>query len=358
MRLILVGTEQPNLHVLEALASGRSRPAEVLVIGHTAWRSTAMLPGLAAGRYSEDDVTVDVAAFARAAGAELLAAPVRAIDAAARTITLEGGRTESWDLLSLALPLPPAVPDLGSDHAPVRTHAWTDVDALLRDIDLVRQSANGRGISIAVVGAGTTGFEVACALASRLDGMEPRVSIRVVDADAGVLADREPASRRLATRLLLSRHIGLALGARVEAVTDRGLRLASGASVPADMVVWCTGGVPPAMLSRSGLALDQRGFADVDGTLRSTSHPAVFVTSRPDLLREGDVLAHNVAVASGALPGKSFRTRRPPDRPPAILYSGGDTALVSFGSLAREAGWAFRLKDRLDRRFVERFRKG
>jgi selenide,water dikinase len=316
-----------------------------------------MLPGLAAGRYSENDVTVDVAALASAAGAELVPAPVRAIDPAARTIALDGGRTESWDLLSLALPLSPAVPEIGGDHAAVRSHAWTDVDAVLRDLDLVRQSANGRGISIAVVGAGTTGFEVACALASRLDGKEPKVGIRVVDADAGVLADREPASRRLATRTLRARRIGLALGARVESLTPRGLRLASGAAVPADLVVWCTGAAPPAVLAGSGLALDQRSFAEVDGTLRSTSHPAVFVTSRPDLLRDGDVLAHNVAVAAGAMPKKSFRTRRAPAPPPAILYAGGDSAIVSFGSMAREAGWALKLKDRLDRRFVERFRR-
>lgn len=358
MRLILLGTEQPHLHVLAALATPRLRLDNVLVIGHPAWRSPAMLPGLLAGRYREDDVSVDVAALVRAAGATLDTRPLAALDAGARTLTLEGGAVESWDLLSVALPLQPVPAPAGADGAPVRSGPWNDVDALATELGGTAGAAgNGRGISIAVVGAGSTGFEVACALASRLEGTEPKVSIRVVDADAGILADREPGTRRLATETLLTRRIGLALGARVEAVTARGLRLASGASVPADFVVWCTGAAPPAVLAGSGLALDDRGFPEVDGTLRSTSHPAVFAPTRPGLHHEGELLVHNLAVASGTLPGKSLRTRRAPERPAALLYAGGETAIVSFGSLAREATWAWRLKDLLDRRVVERFNR-
>lgn len=348
MRLILVGTEQPHLQVLDAIRAGRFRPDEVVVVGARTWRAPAMLPGLLAGEYAAGDVTVDVAALAHAAGARFVEGEPATLDAAARSVTLGDGRVETGDVASIALPLVPEVPAAGAGA--VRAVAWSDVDALLEGVAAVGQAP------VAVVGAGRAGFEVACALASRTGPGATPLRIRLVDAGDGILADREPATRRLATRVLLDRKVGLALGARVESLTERGLSLASGASVPAGLAVWCTGPVPHRAISASGLALDARGFAVVDGTLRSTSHPGVFVPSRPDLVHEADVLVHNLAVATGARAGKAMRTYRAPSRPAALLHAGRGTAILSFGALARESAWASRLKDRLDRRVAERLR--
>jgi len=346
MRLTLVGTEQPHLQVLDVIRAGRFRPGELVVIGSRTWRSPPMLPGLVAGEYATGDVTVDVAALARAAGARFVEGEPAALDAASRRVTLADGRVETGDVVSIALPLVPEAAAAGAGA--VRAVAWCDVDALLAGVAAVGQGP------VAVVGAGRAGFEVACALASRAGEAGTPLRIRLVDAGDGILADRDPATRRLATRVLLDRKVGLALGARVESLTERGLSLASGASVPASLVVWCTGPGPHGALSASGLALDTRGFAAVDGTLRSTSHPGVFAPGRPDLVHEADVLVHNLAVACGARPGRAMRTYRAPARPAALLHAGRGSAILSFGALARESAWASRLKDRLDRRVVER----
>jgi selenide,water dikinase len=279
------------------------------------------------------------------------------VDAAAKAIVLEDDTTEPYDTLSLALGPVPAGLDVPGVSRTVAVCPDGRARHILPAIAEARTAAGSRTMAVAVVGAGASGFEVACALRARLQRETPGASVMVVDASDEVMKDQGPKARRLALSMLERRRIGVALGARVVEVTSRGLCLASGAVAPADFVIWCTGAAPPTAISGSGLALDEAGFAAVDAALRSKSHPDVFVAGGAVSMREGRVLAHNLAVACGSVPGKTFKSYQRRLRAPTLLNAGDGMALLSFGAVAREARWAMRLKDRLDRRWVERFQR-
>jgi len=72
-------------------------------------------------------------------------------------------------------------------------------------------------------------------------------------------------------------------------------------------------------------------------------------------VRQGPVLRDNLADAAGGRPVR--RRFHPQRRFLALLNTGDGRAIFSYGGVAATGRWAMALKDRIDRRFVSRFRR-
>ncbi len=105
----------------------------------------------------------------------------------------------------------------------------------------------------------------------------------------------------------------------------------------------------------------------VDEQLRSPSHPQVFAVgdcarwpghalpkAGVHAVRMAPALAHNLRVALGG--GGATVAHRPQRRFLALLSTGDGRAIASRGGLGAEGAWAWRWKDRIDRRFIDQFR--
>jgi len=115
------------------------------------------------------------------------------------------------------------------------------------------------------------------------------------------------------------------------------------------------------------LAVSERGFVHVDAQLRSLSHPEVFAvgdcaewaTPLPKAgvyaVRMGPVLAHNLRAALGY---GELQAYRPQSRFLVLLSTSDGRAIASRGALGAQGRWAWRWKDHIDRRFVDRFAFG
>jgi NADH dehydrogenase FAD-containing subunit len=90
-----------------------------------------------------------------------------------------------------------------------------------------------------------------------------------------------------------------------------------------------------------------------DETLRSLSHPDVFVSGESADM--GPALTDNVAAFCGDSPSPRFRRYHAPTRRLSLLDCGDGSALLIYGGIAREGRLAMRLKESLDRRFMSRF---
>lgn len=142
-------------------------------------------------------------------------------------------------------------------------------------------------LHVALIGAGATGVELAAELhkATRtlvsynLERIDPERDIRIHLIEAGprilpALPERIAAS---ATELLRGLGVRVRTGARVTAVTEDAVQLASGETVPAELVVWAAGVKAPEFLCRlDGLETNKLNQLVLRPTLQTTLDDHVF----------------------------------------------------------------------------------
>jgi NADH dehydrogenase FAD-containing subunit len=137
--------------------------------------------------------------------------------------------------------------------------------------------------------------------------------------------------------------------------------------IEAELVVWATGARGPSLFRESRLPIDNRGCLRVGDDLRCLQHPEIFaagdcasLVSHPDLpkagvyaVRQGPVLTANLrAIVRGA---KRMRSYKPQSQVLSLLNTGDGRAIASWGQVAVYHSLAWRLKNFIDRRFMQKY---
>lgn len=228
-----------------------------------------------AGTKTLDGFTVHPASWYRDHHIDLqLGTEISGLTPGDHTVTLPDGSTAHYDKLLLATGSSPRrLPIPGADAAGVH-HLRTIEDAA------ALKSALPEGSSLAIVGAGWIGLEVAAAARQR------NVSVTVVEtAELPLLAALGPEVGEVFAALHREHGVDLRLGRSVREITTAagratGLLLADGSTVVADSVLVAVGAAPNvALAERAGLTCAGGGVA-VDAALR---------TSDPDIFAVGDI---------------------------------------------------------------------
>jgi selenide,water dikinase len=369
--LVLVGGGHAHVQVLRRIAM-RPIPGVrvVLVVDAPEALYSGMVPGCIAGDYSIADASIDLVPLARRAGARVVVAPALRVDPRARRIEIEGRPALGYDVASL---------DVGStvrglEVPGVREHALATrpIGAFVRQLEAqLARAGLARPVGplrVAIVGAGVAGVELAFCLEARLRAGGVRAEICLFG-DAAEPAPGQSAGlvRRL-RREAARRGIELELAARVVGVEKDRVRLEGDLhGRAADLVVWATGAAPTPLLEASDLPRDERGFARVGETLEVADCEGLFAAGDCAALeehpwvpragvyavREGPILAANLRAR---MEGGRLRRYRPQRDFLALLNLGDRRALGAKRGIAFAGGWVWRWKDRIDRRFVERFR--
>jgi NADH dehydrogenase FAD-containing subunit len=277
---------------------------------------------------------------------------------------LSDGRELSYDLLSFDIGAQAKRPPATSDSVPI-----IGLKPIERAIDAIETSITSHAsLRIVIVGAGAGGSEVAMALAARLR-RAPRATVTVCDEAARPVLERGTRTSALVERAFAAAGIDFFGSAAVEQITHAGVRLQDEGEVPADLVVWATGAGAPPLFKESGLPVDERGFLLVSAELRSTSLPAIFaagdcatISTHPQLakagvyaVREAPVLWSSLkAAVLGGVGGEPPRYRPQPDFL-SLLNTADGRAFLRWKGIAAHSRWAWRLKDRIDRRFMARY---
>ena len=422
-RLVLAGVGHANLEVLRRFSSRGLAGVDLTVISPGPLHLySGMVPGYLRGTYRVEEIAVEVAPLVRAAGGRVLLGRavgldpgrrlVRVVEAAddGATSAADGGvvvgggiREVPYDLVAFAV---------GSDAVGAAAASARGGGAVLsckpigRAIELRRRLdfLAGEGhppATVAVVGGGAAGVEIALAAAGRLgssaagrlgpsaaSGLSAsavggrgtsatRHRVLLLEARPAILADRSPRLRRRAEEVLQRRGVELRTGSKVVEVNPPGeaagppgravLRLSGGEEISCNLVVWVTAATGWPLFHEAGLPLDGRGFLLVDGALRSVADPRVFAagdcatlaafpgTAKAGVyaVREGPVLARALRAALAGEPPPRYRPQR---GFLVILNTGDGRALLSYKGFVSYSRWAFRLKDRIDRGFVAKYR--
>ncbi|MCO4770611.1 MAG: selenide, water dikinase SelD [Deltaproteobacteria bacterium] len=366
--LVLIGGGHSHVQVLRSLVMKPEPAARVtVVLDQPVAVYSGMVPGFVAGDYGPDELSIDVVPLARRAGAAVVLAPAESIDPRAKLVYLEGRPPLPYDVASI---------NVGSTvrglHLPgVREHALPTRPigrfARLVDDRAVSLAALDRPARVVVVGAGAGGVELAFTLGARLlraTGRSPEVTL--LDGGTQILPGYPASTQRLVARRCADHGVALVHGGRVREVTAEEVLLEDGRSLPCDLPVWVTGAAPLPLLAASDLPTDAEGFIQVRPTLQVPGFDDLFAAgdcnSMADFpwvkkagvyaVREGPYLTRNLRARLHGTPVAAYTPQRDFL---SLLYLGGGEAVASKWGQARAGSWVWRLKDRIDRAFVQRF---
>lgn len=366
-RLVLVGSGLAHLHVLKTLAKKPWPAVDVLLVApHPRQIHTGMVPGWMAGHYRLDECTIELAPLVRAAGGRLIQDFASGVDAGRRLLmTMKSGNLP-YDVLSLATGAEVDVSCLAATGARlVSVHPLAHF--VVEWEKAVNEFRRGGRARVVVVGGSAAGVELALAARHRLCGElgDAQVRVSLVAAD-GLLPGH---GRRVAARVArVIAERGVDVFFERAAGCDDGVCLTGGATIPADCVIAATGARAASWLSGCfGFSPNGTEFLAVGDGQQSVSHRQVFAAgdaaSRVVMpharsgvysVRAGPILAENLRRALAGLPPQSYR---PASRSLCLLATGPQEAIASWSGFAAGGRWAWKWKERIDRRFVAPYRQ-
>ncbi len=357
--LVLLGGGHTHALALRMLAMKPPPATRITLVSDTDFAPySGMLPGLVAGHYRFEDTHIDLRRFCSGRGIRFIRAAVTGIDRKRRQVLLAGRPPLEYDLLSINIGAQPelAVPGARDHAVPVKPvgsfyQRWQALEARVR---------KGGSPRILLVGGGAGSVELALAMRFRLGNA----------ADIGLLSGDSllPGYNRRAVDIVRGHleinRIELLENSRVTRVTEASVECGEVAEY-CDELIWCTGVVPAGWLADTGFETDERGFLLVDDDLQVVGESGVFATGdvsvqrqhpRPRAgvyaVRQAPTLAHNLAAA---LAGQALKQHRPQRRFLSLLSLGGRVAVADKGVFCASGAWAWRWKDRIDRKFMAQF---
>ncbi|MFC2970337.1 selenide, water dikinase SelD [Acidimangrovimonas pyrenivorans] len=326
---------------------------------------SGMLPGHIAGHYDRAALEIDLVQLARHAGARVILGRAEGIDRAAKTVTVPGRPPIAYDLASIDIGITTEMPELeGFAEAGAPAKPMDDYAARW-DAYVARTAAGEVAPQVVVLGSGIAGIELALASAHRLRKAgvaQPQVT--VLEQAAEALPHIGAGARRALFAHLDRAGIALLTGAEAVAVTPETVRLADGRALPASFTLGAAGARPQGWLAGTGLDLTE-GYVSVGPTLQSLTDPAIFAAGdcahlshapRPKAgvyaVREAPVLYDNLRAA---LTGGRLRRYRPQRDYLKLVSTGGKGAVADKFGLRLDGALLWRWKDRIDRKFMEKF---
>jgi selenide,water dikinase len=224
--------------------------------------------------------------------------------------------------------------------------------------DRFRAKANAP--QIAVIGGGVAGAELALAMAYALRDKQP--TVRLIEQGKVLLALGYKARKKMLAALEANA-IEIIETAEVTEIFAEGVVLRNGRTIRSDFTTGAAGAKPHDWIADIGLDLFE-GFIKVDANLQSSA-PEIFAVGdcahlshdpRPKAgvyaVREAPVLFDNLRAA---LSGGSLRPYRPQSDYLKLISLGAQSALAEKFGTAREGPLLWKLKDYIDRKFMDQF---
>jgi len=283
-RLVILGGGFAGVWAAHAAAGerrryGASETLEIVLVSRDPWltiRPRLYEPTLEGMRVPLDEVLAPI-------GVKRMQGEVRSIDARAHTVTVgDSARTLPFDRLLLATGSAIHRPSIPGIERTFTVDTYDDAVALQLRIETLKRTAS-RQHTVAVIGAGFTGIEVATMLATR-------VRTILIDHAPHVAPDLGGNARAHVVDALARLRVEMRTGVAVKAVDRDGILLTGDERVSADAVVWTGGFRASPLAAQLAVPLDAAGRVDVDQFLR--------VRGVADVYAAGDV-AHATADEQG-----------------------------------------------------------
>lgn len=367
--VVLLGIGHTNAHVLRMWAMNPIKDASLTCISdYPVATYSGMLPAVLAGQHPREAMEIDLVRLCSSVGARLICDPVAGIDRQRREVCFADRPPVPYDALSIGIGSVPTVS--GLDEGQDLVVKIKPMQSFLQRLEAAIAACDDnsdRPIRFLIVGGGVAGTEIAFCLSPFVEQVSGRKhSIGVVSRSERWLPEVVDSTRRRITDQMKRRGITITTGRRVTRVGQRVVDLDDGTSIEADVVIWATGAVAPDALDRFGLPLDDRGFLTTDATLRSTSGDPIFAVGDTGTIvqeplpkagvyavRQGPILWENIQHLLQSRPLREYEPQRSFLK---LINQGDGTAVGQWKGLSFSGDWVMRMKDRIDIRFMEKYR--
>lgn len=377
--IVLLGVGHTNAHVLRMWKMGPIPGARLTCVSNYPVATySGMLPGVLAGLYPPERMEIDLVRLCAAAGARLIVGDVIGLNVQNRELLIADRPPLPFDVLSVGLGSVPNRSGLvEADYSLLEVKPMqTFLQRLVERLQLLASGgrkppdthqSSSTPIRITIVGGGAGGVELAFCLPKRIHQVlgDVPVSITLIDSGGSLLKGSSAGLAKRVKRDFDARGVKVLLGNRVAQVKQGIVTLANGDSVPGDLVLWVTSAAPPPLLKKFDLPKDDRGFLLTRSTLQVTSGDPIFAVGDTGTIegeklpkagvyavREGPVLWENLQLALHKAPLQSYQPQRSFLK---LLNRGDGTACGEYRGFSFEGKWAWRLKDRIDGKFMDMY---
>ena len=291
-RTVIVGAGFAGLWAAKELARS---PVDVLLVDRNNYHLfLPLLYQVGAAELEAEDIACPVRSVLRGLpNVEFVLSEVRRIDPDAREVETDGGKIP-FDYLVLAtgstshfFGIPGAsehsfpLKTLGESVA-LRNRVLQSFERAAREPDPGRRRA---ALTFVIVGGGATGVEFSGALVELIHGplrkdfpfldfREARVV--VIEGKDGLLPGMPETLRRYALKKLARKGIDVRLGTTVRGVTENGVRLDDGTSIPSETTVWTAGVRGETFGGSERVALSPDRRVKVTPSLELPGYPGIY----------------------------------------------------------------------------------
>lgn len=323
---------------------------------------TGMLPGHIAGHYSREALDIDLVRLARFAGARIIFDSATGLDLQTRHVHLKGRPPVRYDIASIDIGVTAELP--GVDGFFEHAHSIKPLGPFARAWEAFLASPPPEAACV-LMGGGVAGVETALAMAHRLRSAGLNAPVTLVETRPDILQDTGTQARKILRRALDAAGVKVLTGVQVASISAASVQLSGGETLPANFVVSAAGAKPHRWLAETGLQ-HTNGFVDVRPTLQAISDPHVFASGdcahlthapRPKAgvfaVRQGPILYENL---KAALSGGTLRSYHPQSDFLKLISLGPKSALAQKHRVTLSGRWLWKVKDHIDRSFMETLR--
>lgn len=366
--VLLVGAGHVHLYVAANAEAFLERGVRLVLIDPSEFWYSGLATGMLGGSYEPADDQVDSQALIEAHGSEFIRDRVESLDTHSRRVRLAGGGEISYDYLSLNVGSRvnvEAIPGAANDPSvwPVKpiSNLWK-----LRE-HLEARFRAGETPRVAVIGGGPTGSEIAANLIALARCHTVRMPVTLITPGDRLIKQAPAGAARSLHRTLARSGVTIRTQTRVSRREQETLIAEDGSRIDADVVVLSTGLEANPLVEKTGLPIRPKSGLRVSESLHSIADPRVFAGGDcaameghdlPKLgvfgVRQASRIHANLLASLDDAPLTQYA---PQKRYLAILNLGDGTGLATWGPFwwrGRSSMW---LKDTIDRRFLENYRR-
>ncbi len=354
-KLLLIGAGQAHLSLLRKLKRNSLQDCEVFLLNPTnTFYYSDMFAGFVEGIYQLEDLQIDLAELTEKAGIQLIHGTALSIDVKQKRVLTDKGDILSFDVLSF---------DIGTRRKGNELLPEQEKIVLYDRKHHIRrfQHHERKKGTVAIVGGGTPSIEMSFAIQAWKQKHEVEGEVILISSENSYEQNRKKGSQIL-KGMLRDTGVQVLENERVVDVSE-GTITTDKRTITYDCLLWMTGLVPPKIYNSSKLPTDDQGYLLVEDTLQVKEFPFIFgagkgvtIRDHPNLprttdsaARQGEVLAENLKGYIGSGEGYHFQ---PQKRTLSIVSVGHRKAFLELGSFSTTNKLAWKLKDKIDRRFV------